>query len=76
MLKLFTVGIVATVLSGCVVNVVSEPIYQPVRIGVPSSTFCQWVEIPVYGYADIHRGNGVWVRVQQVAYVDRQWRCN
>jgi hypothetical protein len=60
----------AITLSGCVVNIVNEPIqHRPVQV-------CRWVEIPVYGYADVYRSHGTTVRVQQLAYVDRQWRCN
>jgi hypothetical protein len=66
-------GILASVLilSGCVVNVINEPIQQPRSVQV-----CKWIDIPVYGYVDMYRSHGTTVRVQQVAYVDRQWRCN
>jgi hypothetical protein len=71
MKKIFAIITSALVLSGCVVNVINEPIHhvRPVQ-------YCSWVEIPVYGYADVYRSHGTTVRVQQVAYVDRQWRCH
>lgn len=65
------VGILTStlLLSGCVVNVINEPIQQPIQ-------YCRWVEVPVHGYADLYRSHGTTIRVQQVAYVNRQWRCN
>lgn len=73
MTKFFSMSVLAIVLSGCVVSLVAEPVYTNTYY---TPQHCRWVEIPVYGYADVYRGNGVWVRLRQVAYVDRQWRCN
>jgi hypothetical protein len=38
--------------------------------------YCYWHETPVYGYADVYRDGYNHVRVKEVAYVDRQWRCH
>jgi hypothetical protein len=69
MKKLFAIIATAITLSGCVVNVINEPIQQ-------SMQYCRWIEVPVYGYADVYRSHGTTIRVQQAAFVDRQWRCN
>jgi len=71
MKKILAVFLAGLVISGCTVVVNEQPYYQP-----PSPQFCRWVEIPVYGYADLYRNNGTVVRVQQVSFIDRQWRCN
>ncbi len=65
MKRIILAAMTAITLSGCVVNIVNEPVQV-----------CRWVEIPVYGYADVYRSHGTTVRIQQLAYVDRQWRCN
>jgi hypothetical protein len=70
MKKIIALITTAILLSGCVVNVINEPIQQPIQ------QHCRWANVPVYGYADVYRSYGNVVRVQQVAYVDRQWRCN
>jgi hypothetical protein len=58
-------------LSACTVIVNEQPPQQP-----PKPEFCRWVEIPVYGYVDIYRSHGSHTRLQQISYVERQWRCN
>ncbi len=70
MKKIIALITTAILLSGCVVNVINEPIQQPTQ------QRCRWENIPVYGYADVYRSYGNVVSVQQVAYIDRQWRCN
>jgi hypothetical protein len=66
MKQIMLAAIAALTLSACTA-VVYTP--QPVQ-------YCRWVEIPVYGVVDIYRTKDTTVRVQQVAHVDRQWRCN
>lgn len=62
--------VTAFALSACVTTVINQPQpYVPVQ-------HCRWVNVPVYGYADLYRSHGYTHRVQQVAFVDRQWRCN
>lgn len=70
-MKRIILAVMTTIaLSGCVVNIVNEPVQNhPVQV-------CRWVDIPVYGYADVYRSHEATVRIQQTAYVDRQWRCN
>lgn len=77
----------ATILSGCTTVVMQETVStRPVTIAevyhnswsttrYTSSQYCYWHETPVYGYADIYRDGQTHVRIKQVAYVDRQWRC-
>lgn len=45
-------------------------------ISYESSEYCYWSETPVYGYADVYRDGQTHVRIKQVAYVDRKWRCH
>jgi len=71
MKKLFAMIITTLVLSGCVVNVTNQ---QPIQ--QLTTQYCRWVDIPVYGYADVYRSQGTTIRIQQVASVSRQWRCN
>jgi hypothetical protein len=66
--------LIVSLLSGCVVNVVNQPVQQQPLITYHRAV-CGWVEIPIYGYADVYRDGRNHVRIRQIAYVDRQWRC-
>lgn len=74
--------------SGCTTVVMQETVtsrqpvmaevyhdYNPVVVYTPAP-YCYWQETPVYGYADVYRDGQTHVRLKQVAYVDRQWRCH
>lgn len=76
-----------TLVSGCTTVVMQETVtsrppvmaevyhdYNPV-VTYTSAQYCYWHETPVYGYADVYRDGYTHVRLKQVAYVDRQWRC-
>jgi len=54
---------------------VTEVYHAPV-VTYTTTQYCYWDETPVYGYADVYRDGQTHVRLKQVAYVDRQWRCN
>jgi hypothetical protein len=87
-----TVAAVAAlgVLSGCVVTVVEnhqmvqQPPTQPIVVHpvirpapvVFDVPHCGWVSIPVYGVVDLHRTHNRTVRIQETAYVERQWVCD
>jgi GTP-binding protein EngB required for normal cell division len=70
MKKFFGIAAIALALSGCTI-VVNEPFV----VHTPQPT-CYWVDVPVYGYADIYRSNGTTVRIREVAYVEKQRRCH
>jgi hypothetical protein len=55
--------------------VVTEVYHAPVVTYTPAP-YCFWQETPVYGYADVYRDGHTHVRIKEVAYVDRQWRCH
>jgi hypothetical protein len=68
----------AVLLSGCTLvvtpdTIVSKPI---VIVDAYVQPYCRWVDVPVYGYVDVYRDGINRVRIEEVAYVDRQWRCN
>lgn len=71
----------AFLVSGCTAVVVQETVISRPnvtvydRVVVPTP-YCYWHETPVYGHADIYRDGHTHVRLKQVAYVDRQWRCH
>jgi hypothetical protein len=67
-----TTLLLISLLSGCVVNVVNKPVQEPRLLG-PT---CRFVETPVYGYADLYRDGRSHIRIREVAYIDRQWRCH
>jgi hypothetical protein len=79
--------LIATMLSGCTTvvmtesyeaiptTIVTEVYYSPV-VTYTTAQYCYWDETPVYGYADVYRDGQTHVRLKQVAYVDRQWRCH
>lgn len=78
----------ATILSGCTTVVMQETVStRPLTMAevyhnalpvttYTSTQYCYWQETPVYGYADVYRDGQTNVRLKQVAYVDRQWRCH
>lgn len=72
MKKLLTILLATLALFGCVVVVQDTTYVQP----QPHVQICRWVDIPVYGHADIYRDRDTTVRIKQTAFVDRQWRCN
>jgi hypothetical protein len=65
----FVISILAAmILSGCTI-VVTEVVHSP-----PHQ--CSTTSIPVYGYADIYRHDGVLIRIKEVTSATQQWRCN
>lgn len=50
-------------------------VHSQVVVHTPAP-YCYWHETPIYGYADVYRDGYTHVRIKEVAYVDRQWRCN
>lgn len=83
---LASIIMMAIVLSGCTTVVMTESyearpttiVTEAYRAPVVSYTtqYCYWQETPVYGYADVYRDGYTRVRIKEVAYVDRQWRCH
>ena len=53
-----------------IVNYMPAPIITPVVV-----PYCS-VETPVYGYADVYRDGYTHVRIEEVAYINQQRRCN
>lgn len=76
-ITLAAILIASTLLSACTTVVMTEVIEtRPAIIVNTHQPQCYWAETPVYGYADIYRDGYSHVRIREVAYVDRQWRCN
>jgi hypothetical protein len=79
-ITLAAILITSTLLSACTTVVMTEVIETRPTTVVNATYFhqpqCYWAETPVYGYADIYRDGYSHVRIREVAYVDRQRRCN
>jgi GTP-binding protein EngB required for normal cell division len=71
--------VTTSLLSGCTTIVMTE-VVEPRPVTIVNTTYvqpyCRWVDVPVYGYADVYRDGYNRVRIKEVAYVDRQWRCH
>lgn len=62
-----------------IVNYMPAPIITPVIAPVVTPVIvpnCYSVTTPVYGYTDVYRDAYTHVRIEEVSYINQQWRCN